>query len=600
MKWLASLILLLFSLPLFAASPSEPIPAEQAFQFSATAKDYQTIIGIWDIKPGYYLYRDRIHFFPLNPQHDRLGQPLWPPADAEKNYPDFGPLAVYTGHLEIPVPILGNGNNTILIKVHYQGCSEAGFCYPPVTKTVQINLAGNYLQPTLPVTIDVAPNLDTPRNIQILTTAPTQNKISQLLTQHNIVAILIGFFIFGLLLSLTPCVLPMIPILSSIIVGQSQVKHPRAFGLSCAYVLGMAITYAIAGIIFGYLGGTVQAAFQKPWIIVLFSIIFILMALSLFGFFTLQLPKKLQNALYLVSNRQRSGTYIGAAVMGCLATLILSPCVTPPLVGVLSYISQSGNAALGGVSLFVMGIGMGVPLLIIGAFSAKLLPNAGPWMNKIKNFLGVLMLAIAIWMLARILPGLVTMILWAIFVIGVGISIGALTTAKTVGAVIKKIIGLLLFIYGIVLIIGAISGSTDPWRPLNLLTHQGSNPTHATLHFITVKTVDDVKQQLQLAKSQHQAVMLDFYADWCISCKQMDQFTFSNHQVQQALSKFRLLRADVTANDSEDQSLMRAFQVVAPPTLLFFNTQGEEVAPARIVGEMSATQLLKHLSAGSF
>jgi thiol:disulfide interchange protein DsbD len=591
MKWLAFLIILLLPLTLLAASPSEPIPADQAFQFSATAKDYQTIIGIWDIKPGYYLYRDRIHFFPLKPQQDRLGQPLWPPTNAVKDYPGFGQLSVYTGHVEIPVPILGNGNNTILIKVNYQGCSEAGFCYPPTAKTVQINLAGNYLQPTLPVTIDVAPNLTTPNNIQITSPLSTQNKISQLLTQHNLFMILIGFFIFGLLLSLTPCVLPMIPILSSIIVGQSQVKHPRAFGLSCAYVLGMAITYAIAGIVFGYLGGTVQALFQQPWIIVLFSIIFILMALSLFGFYNLQLPKKLQNTLFLLSNRQKSGTYIGAAVMGCLATLILSPCVTPPLVGVLSYISQTGNAALGGAALFVMGIGMGIPLLIIGAFSVKLLPKAGPWMNKIKNFLGVLMLAIAIWMLARILPGTVTMILWAILALGVGISIGALSTAKTVWAISKKIIGLILFIYGILLIIGAISGHTDPLRPFN----HGNHPVKPPINFIAVKTVDDVKQQLQLAKSQHQPVMLDFYANWCISCKQMDEFTFSSAPVQQALTKFRLLRADVTANDAQDQALMRAFQVVAPPTILFFNNQGEEIGSGRIVGEISSVQLLKQL-----
>lgn len=581
MKRFLLLILWLFPLNIWAAETiDQPDTTDVAFQFSAAAKDSQTIVGIWDIKPGYYLYRDRMAFTPLNPNVDRLGQPIWPTPNSVKDYPGTGKLAVYTGHLMIPVPVLNSADKTILVKVTYQGCSEAGYCYPPVSKTVQINLEGHYLEPVQPLSIDIAP----------ITFSPTTpaNPISQLFTQHNLFFILLSFFIFGLLLSLTPCVLPMIPILSSIIVGQSKTAHPRSFGLSLFYVLGMSITYAIIGIIFGYIGSTIQIFLQKPWIIILFSLIFIAMALSLFGFYELQLPEKFRNRLYLLGNRQKSGSYLGALLMGFFATLVLSPCVTPPLVGALGYIGQSGNATLGGLALFVMGFGMGIPLLVIGLFSVKLLPKAGPWMNKIKNILGILMLAVAIWMLARILPAWLTLILWALLSIGTAIALKTFSTATTPGAWIKKIIGLLLFAYGIVLIIGAFFGNTNPLRPLTF------HKTETAIHFISVKTIADVNEQLKIAQTQNQPVLLDFYADWCISCKQMDQFTFTNHEVQKALSAFRVLRADVSANDADDQALQQNFHVIAPPTLLFFN-QGKEIPNSRIVGEISSPEFLKQL-----
>ncbi len=593
MKRLLLLLLLIITLPAIGETQEQPIPADQAFQFTATAKDYQTIVGMWKIKPGFYLYRDRIHFSPANPQKDELGQPLFPITTVIKDYPGIGKLPVYSGNLQIAVPIINSTAKTIVVKVHYQGCSEQGYCYPPQTKIVPINLAGNYMVPVEPIDVDLPP---------ITTTSTTkaqpsqQGKIVELLQNHNLFTILIGFFVFGLLLSLTPCVLPMIPILSGIIIGKGhKVTHTHAFIISCAYVLGMAITYAIAGIIFGFIGHSVQAVFQQPWIIIVFSLIFVAMALSLFGLYNIQLPQALQNKLTKMSNHQKHGSYVGAAIMGCLSTLILSPCVTPPLVGALAYISQSGNAVLGGTALFVMAIGMGVPLLIIGAFSAKLLPKAGPWMDGIKYVLGVLMLAVAIWMISRILPGPVTMALWAILALGVAIVLGTFKTSTNIWQKLRKTLGIVLFIYGIVLIIAAFMGNSNPLDPLNLPTTHGKQAQQTGLTFIPVKTLTEAQQQLQSARSEHQPVMLDFYADWCIACKEMDHYTFNNPQVKKQLRPFRLLRANVTKDNFQARELQKHFQVVAPPTILFFGPDGKEIADSRIVGEMSATAFLKHL-----
>ncbi len=589
------LFLILFLVPaVFAESQPVPIPVDEAFQFSATAKDYQTIIGIWNIKPGFYLYRDRIHFSPITPKQNRLAQPLWPKPNTYKDFPDIGKLAVYTGNLRIPVPIINSTDKTIFLHVSYQGCSEAGYCYPPITKTVQINLAGNYMRPVSPLAVDIAPEMT-------MTTTTASTKLAQispqqLLEHKNIFTILVTFLGFGLLLSLTPCVLPMIPILSGIIVGQQGQSHPRAFLLSVMYVLGMAITYAIAGIIFGFIGGTVQAAFQKPWVIILFSLVFVAMALSLFGLYQIQLPDRWRAQLAKISNQQKRGSYVGAAIMGCLSTLIASPCVTPPLVGALGYISQTGNAGVGGLALFVMGIGMGVPLLLIGAFGAKYLPKAGSWMNTIKIVLGVLLLAVAIWMLSRILPGFVSVLLWAALLFGSAVALPTFSSAKNKRQIVGKIIGVALFVYGIILVVGAFLGNNDPLRPWHFV--RASHPING-LTFTPVKTVEDVQRQLQTAKAQHQPVMLDFYADWCISCKEMERFTFSNRNVQQALHRFRLLRADVTRNDDEDKRLEQYFHVVAPPTILFFDENGHEIPNLRVIGEMSARAFLKHLRKNS-
>lgn len=582
-KWFLFSIMIFITLA--AHAQSEPLPVDQVFQFSATAKDHQTIIVQWKIKPGYYLYRDRFQFRGIKPKNIRFGKPLFPQS-IKKSSPQNREYQIYKKRVRIPIPIIiQTKQQHLILQVTYQGCSDKGYCYPPTTKVVPINLAGHYMQFTQGISINVPGAEGKPLS--------EQTRIETLLNGNNLIPLIIAFLGFGILISLTPCVLPMIPILAGIIVGHAKLSTVRSLLLALAYVLGMAITYAIAGIILGFIGSNLQATLQKPWIIVIFSLIFVAMALSLFGFYNIQLPEKWRSSFSHASQKQKSGTYVGAALMGCLSTLILSPCVTPPLVAVLSYIGHTGNTVMGGVALFAMGIGMGVPLLIIGAFGTKLLPKTGPWMNATKYILGILLLGIAIWMLERILPGAMTMLLWAALVIGTALYMGALSTAQSKWQLFLKGIGLIFFVYGILLIIGAATGRHNPLSPISL--NQKYNRSMG-LKFISVKTVSDVERELTQAKQQKKMALLDFYADWCISCKEMDEFTFNHETVKQQLVHFVKLRANVTANDIEDKALEKYFNVIAPPTILFFDKNGNEIKNARIVGKISAHAFLKHLN----
>lgn len=588
MKRLMAWILIFIGLSLTSntlAQQVEPLPVDQAFQFSATARDYQTVLAMWTIAPGYHLYKDRFHFRVLKPKSMRIGQPLMP-AGITKSSPEIGQYQAFTGQLSIPIPIINSDSKTIELQVSYQGCADKGYCYPPTTKVVPINLAGNYGTPVQGIEVDV------PTSSNPFSASDGQNqKIHDLLAGKSLWALILGFLGFGILISFTPCVLPMIPILSGIIVGQKHLTTARSFALSFCYVLGMALTYAVAGVIFGMIGGSLQAMLQQPWIIGAFSLIFVLLALSLFGFYDIQLPEKWRSKLAHASDKQKRGTYIGAAVMGIFSTLILSPCVTPPLVGVLGYIGQTGNASLGGIALFTMGLGMGLPLLIIGASGGKLLPKAGHWMNAIKNLMGIMLLGVAIYMVERVIPGWISMLAWAVLCIGTAIYCGAFRSTKSAWELVGKLFGIIIFIYGILLAAGAIMGNTNPLRPINF---NGATAAQGP-KFINIKTVSNVNEELGKSVKLGKPIMLDFYADWCISCKEMDHFTFANPQVMQELKRFTLLRADVTKNDMEDKMLERHFRVVAPPTILFFNKNGKEIKKARIIGEMSATKFLAHL-----
>lgn len=575
------------SLSIQQLSSSKPIPVDQAFQFSATARDYQTILVMWKITPGYYLYRDRFHFRAIKPVNARIGQPILP-IGQNKTSPDIGTYQVYHQSIRIPIPVISPQGKNIEVLVHYQGCSDRGYCYPPESRIVNINLAGDYMKPVAGKVADATVKTPT------ATPADQHDKVTRLLQGKSLLALIIGFFSFGVLLSLTPCVLPMIPILSGIIVGQKKLSTAHSFFLSLSYVLGMAITYSIAGVLFGFIGGSIQIILQKPWIIITFSFLFIAMALSLFGFYNLELPTAWRNKLAQMSEHQKRGTYFGVFMMGVLSTLILSPCVTAPLVGVLGYISQTGNATLGGIALFTMGLGMGLPLLIIGASSAKLLPKSGHWMEAIKKIMGVLMLAVAIWMIERIVPAKITMVLWAALAMGSAIAMGALTNAYTHWQRLRKALALIVFVYSIVLLIGAMMGNTNPLQPIHLSPTRHSLATHE-LHFNRVKSIGDVEEKLNIAKSERKIAVLDFYADWCIACKEMDAFTFSNRMVINKLKHYYLIRANVTANDATDKALLRHFSVVAPPTIIFFNQNKKEIKNTRIIGEMSATQFLSHL-----
>ncbi|OGT25744.1 MAG: hypothetical protein A3I77_03265 [Gammaproteobacteria bacterium RIFCSPLOWO2_02_FULL_42_14] len=499
------LVYLLCLVSTFARSHIAPLSPDQAFQFSATAKDYQTILLQWKIAPHYYLYQKDFRFHVIKPEKTKLGDPIYP-ADTMTLNTSLGNFIVYKNNLVIPVPIIDAAHNNITVQVHYQGCSQSGYCYPPISKIVVMNLNGNYGQPVFGLSIDVAPE-------NISASAPS----------HSFFFTLMSFFGFGILLSFTPCILPMIPILSSIIIGRRQLTRPQAFLLSLFYVLGMAITYAVAGIVFGFVGSNLSAVFQNTWVIISFSAIFVVMALSLFGLFELQLPAKLQSLISNQSHHQKNGTYFGVFVMGILSTLIVSPCVTPPLVVALGWITQQGDIALGGAALFVLGLGMGVPLLLIGAIGAHWLPKAGRWMNVIKYTVGVLLLAVAFSLLLRAF-------------------------------------------------------------------HFSST---SQLNFQSVQSVEMVETALQQAHKK--PVMLDFYADWCIACKELETFTFSDPAVKSALSHYVLLRADVTKNTPKDQLLEQHFGVIAPPTILFFKNQAE-IQNSRLIGYTNKKRFLQHLT----
>lgn len=577
------LCLILFFSLLGLADP-QPLPADQVFQLSATARDYQTVLAAWQIKDGYYLYRDRISFKVLKPVNDEIGDPLLPLSTKTKDYPGLGTLKVYTQELIVPLPIITSNAKDIVLQVNYQGCSEQGFCYPPISKIVQVNLAGNYMVYSQPLNIDIP----IPVDISVKHAPITQkNSIEALLEKHNLIAIILTFLGFGILISLTPCVLPMIPILSAIIVGQGEISHARSFGLSLTYVLGMAITYALVGALFGAAGQSIQAYLQQPWIIILFSLIFVLMALSLFGLYNIQLPEKLRAAVAKISQHQKHGSYFGVLIMGILSTLILSPCVTAPLVGVLGYISQTGDALIGAYALFFMGLGMGAPLLVVGISSAKLLPKAGKWMKATQYIMGVLMLGVAIWMLARILPGEITLILWALLALGSAIALGAFSSTQHK---LAKVLGILLFIYAVLLGIGAFNGVTNPLKPLEF-----SKQENQELQFTPIENIDDFNTQVAHAKQLSKPIMLDFYADWCMSCIQMDRYTFTKPAVRAALKNYILLRVDLTKNTLNNKLLQEKFNVIAPPTILFFNPKGDEIQNSRIVGEKSEREFLKNL-----
>ena len=512
----------------------------------------------------------------------QLGEPVFPPG-VDHVSPVLGHFTAFEAQTQIRIPVLSAVSPHFSLQVKYQGCAEQGYCYPPETRLVAVNLGAGGQSSAL--AIDRIPQAAS-------AFAPTP--VQALMHHHYPWTIWLGFFGLGLLISLTPCVLPMIPVLSGLIIGKENISHGRAFFISLAYVLGMAITYAIAGMLFGMLGGSLQAFLQKPWIIVAFSGIFVLMALSLFGGFRLEPPEKLRLWMARLSNRQRRGSFVGAAVMGGLSTLILSPCATPPLVAVLSYISQTGNAYLGGVALFVIGIGSGVPLLLIGAFGRRLLPKTGPWMRVVENFLGVILLGVSIWMLSRILPDSISLILWAALVISVAIYLKAFTFAVTKIQRLGKGLGIILFVYGILLLVGATQGASAPWRPLLLNLQSCASFYNAKkTNFIPVKTVADVQQLLD--KAANKPVILDFYADWCVSCKLFEHNVLSKPEIQDQLTGFLLLRADITANDAADQELMRHFSVVAPPTLVVFNSQHQEIPQSRIIGEVSAAEFLRYI-----
>jgi thiol:disulfide interchange protein DsbD len=553
------------------------LKAEEAFVFSVESPaDRSHLILRWNLAEGYYLYRDKFKFTLGN--GGQLGTPQFPAGTFRKD-PVFGNVEIYLqSPLIIPVPLDAQGRETVLLNVEYQGCALAGLCYPPTHQSVEIAVGKGVVE-------------------------SEEDRIAKLFSQTSVWYMIMAFFGFGLLLSLTPCVYPMIPILSSIIVGQGwQISTSKAFLMSSVYVIAASCTYAVAGVLTGLLGENLQATFQSPWILGSFALIFVALAFSMFGFYELQLPNALQTRLSTLSSQQRGGTLTGVAIMGALSALIVGPCVAAPLAGALIYIGQTGDALLGGLALFAMGMGMGVPLLVIGTYAGHFLPRKGQWMEVIQAIFGVLLLAVAIWMIARFLPGQVTMLLWASLLIISAVYMGALDVLSAGVSGWRKLwkgIGILLLIYGILLMVGAARGNLNVLQPLETPGISGTptvTPITSHLPFKAIKGVTELEREIAAARVQGKPVLLDFYADWCISCKEMEQFTLTETGVQKLLANLVLLRADVTANDDQDKALYKQFGIYGPPAILFFSAKtGQEQRAYRVVGFLPADKFRKQL-----
>ncbi|WP_299179094.1 protein-disulfide reductase DsbD [uncultured Neptuniibacter sp.] len=576
-------------------SEGGPVDVETAFVFGYFQEGNELTL-YWDIPDDYYLYRDRIEL----KESDSIKIVNRVNAQAEqKDDPLFGKVWVYHNRAEVKFSLssVSAEDASGTLQVTYQGCWEGGICYPPVTKMVKVSGITDLKQSDFKRTDESASVVIS--DIQSTVRLSEQDQFAAMLKNGNLFVTLGAFFIAGLALSFTPCVFPMIPILSSIIAGQGRhVTAGKGFFLSLVYVLSVSVTYTLAGIFAGLFGENLQALFQSTWIIVTFSTIFVLLSLSMFGFYELQLPNSLQSKLSQLSNSQQGGTITGVAIMGFLSALIVGPCMAAPLAGALIYIGQTGDPVLGGSALFSMSLGMGVPLLLVGTSAGKLLPHAGLWMDKVKAVFGVLLILLAIWMLDRIVPTIVTMWLTSIVLIVSSVYMGALSTNKknTSGKThLAKGIGLVVLLYGVLLMVGALAGGNSILYPL-----KGISGTQAAssqpLPFVKVTTPDQLEAQLKEAELASKPVMLDFYADWCVSCIELDLFTFSDSSVQQALSHYRVIKVDVTSNDAEAKALNKRYSLIGPPAVIFYNSSGELLPHKTLIGVVDPKEFVNHIS----
>lgn len=574
-KWL----LIPITYVIFCISYASPLPAAEVFQVAAKRIDPNTFIINWQLKPGYFLYGDRIKLLEEDVNTFRLGTLRFPSSLRKTDHLGRS-YAIYRDQLSLPVAVLGEQAGEALIKLVFQGCADSGFCYPPQIKPIKV-VIGNDLALA-------GVSMETP-TVQEASN-PLLSGDELLFFRQPWPLLFLSFFGFGLLLAFTPCVLPMVPVLSGIIVGQGKdLSARRGFLLSLSYVLSMAVTYTFIGALVALLGSNLQIIMQSAWAISLFSFVFVLLALSMFGYYDLRLPHSWHTKLTSISQHKANGGYLGAAIMGSLSILILSPCVTAPLIGALSYIARSGDIIRGSGALFFLGLGMGTPLLLIGTSAGKWLPKAGKWMNAIKSFFGIMLLAIAIFLLQRIVPSFLGMVLWASLLIFSGIYCGAFGRAPSPRAKLAQGVGIILMLYGVLILIGGSMGNNNPLQPLAGFVSTGNRLPASD----TVKTLSGV--QSALAKGKGKPVILDFYADWCVSCQIIETTVLKDPAVVNALENFVLIKVDITAGGADAQVLLKQFNVIAPPTFLFFNTQGKEQTDLRTVGEKSVKDFLQQL-----
>ncbi|MDN5130211.1 protein-disulfide reductase DsbD [Aliarcobacter butzleri] len=563
-------ILLLLTLFIYSFSlelGNKVLEPEEAFKVKFI-KNEDSLNIKFELGKDIYLYHDKLQINILKPQKIEITKELNIPKPV--NYEEF---IVHFDDLNLTIPynLLKSkvDSKEFEIELKFQGCSKAGLCYAPMSQK-QILVLNTNIQD------EVSTNIN------------ETDSIANNLKEKNLLLVLLTFFGFGLLLSLTPCVFPMIPILSSIIVGASKnetMTASRGFFLSLVYVLSMSIAYTIAGVIAGIFGANLQVALQNPYVLVIFALIFVALAFSMFGYFEIRLPQAIQNRVNKTTDGKEKQGILGIAIMGFLSALIVGPCVAPPLAGALVYIGQTGDAILGGLALFVMSLGMGVPLLLIGLGAGKFMPKPGGWMESITKIFGIVMLGVAIWLLDRVLNATIIIYLWALLLLGSAIYL------KIYQHILTQLITVVIFILGVILFVGAISGATNPLNPLEKFT--SSKMTQVSDEKLIFKKVKNI-QELELAiKNSNKPVMLDFWASWCISCKELEEITFQDEQVINKLQEFTLLKADVTENNDEDKVLQKKFGVVGPPALIFWDKDKNEIQASRIIGYKNPKDFLE-------
>ena len=566
-SYLFALVLILLA-ALFGAqarADDEFLDPAAAFKFSARMQDPATLAVTYEIADGYYMYRERFKFEAAGA---RLGAPVFPAGKIKFDETFQKNVETYHHGLTIVIPVEGSGPFTLTVTG--QGCSEKGLCYAPQESKASLNAAAGAPQ-------------------QRVTPAGSDDMggIEAALKGGRLLVIVPLFMLFGLALSFTPCVLPMVPILSFIIVGEGpKVRRSRAFALSLTYVLGMAIVYTALGVAAGLVGEGLAAALQNPWVLGAFALLMAGLSLSMFGVYELQVPAALQQKLTGMSSRQASGKLFGVFVMGALSALIVGPCVAAPLAGALVYISQTRDVLIGGAALFALALGMGVPLLLVGVSAGALLPRAGAWMDAVKCFFGVLLLATAWWLVAPVLPAALQMLGWS--ALGIGYGMFLLARRGGWGA---KAGGLVFALLGALQLVGVASGGRDALAPLAHL--HGGQPV-PPLAFVRVKTVAQL--DAALANTGGKTALLDFYADWCVSCKEMEKLTFTDAQVRTRMAASLLLQVDVTANDGDDKAMLKRFKLFGPPGIILFDRQGREISDARVIGFQDAQKFLASLA----
>ncbi|EKZ9180263.1 protein-disulfide reductase DsbD [Vibrio vulnificus] len=563
----------------FGSGSNDFVPVDQAFPFNFFQQDHRLTLD-WQVKEGYYLYQQRLSFSAENVTLGDIqmedGQP----------YQDefFGDVNIYTNPLFVNIPMQDWQPGAKVI-VQYQGCAKAGFCYPPETRVIDIaSFTNGDMAPATTLT-------QTPRQLE---TSTTNTSTPQPLTEQDQLALGLAdnwwtpllFLALGVGLAFTPCVLPMYPILTSIVLGSGKLSQRRALGLSLVYVQGMALTYTLLGLVVASAGLQFQAAMQHPYVLIGLSILFVTLALSMFGVYTLQLPSGVQTWLNNLSNKQQGGSSAGVFAMGAISGLVCSPCTTAPLSGALLYVAQSGDLLTGGVALYALAMGMGIPLILVAVFGNKLLPKAGGWMDRVKTLFGFVLLAAPIFLLERILPEMWSTALWS--ALGIA-TFGWLYHVKNS----LEFGGWKQSAVGIIAVLGLFA-SAQP--ALNYWFADSTQQTQTSeVSFIKIRNVEELQQQLVLAKQAQKPVMLDFYADWCVACKEFEKYTFHDPAVAAQLKQFVLLQADVTRNQAQDIELLQAQQVLGLPTIDFWDAQGNPVSNARLTGFMQAAPFLEHI-----